>query len=152
WLSGESEPRLPDFLRLVEATSLRMLDFVACFADPDSLPSATRAWRDLQAARRSARELPWSHAVLRVIETEGYRALRAHVPGFIAERLGIPLDEERRCLELLESTGQILRRRRRFLIGRVLTVDTRDSRDQLRATRAWWAGLAVERMRAGAEG
>jgi DNA-binding phage protein len=152
WLSAASEPRLPDFLRALEATSLRMLDFVACFADPATLPSAARAWRELQAARRSARELPWSHAVLRVIETNGYRKLREHAPGFIAERLGITLEEERRCLDLLESTGQILRRRKRFLIGRVLTVDTRDSRDQLRATRAWWANLAVERMRSGAEG
>jgi hypothetical protein len=143
---------LPDFLRALEATSLRMLDFVACFADPATLPSAARAWHELQAARRSARELPWSHAVLRVVETEGYRALREHVPGFIAERLGISLEEERRCLELLESTGQIVRRRKGFVIGRVLTVDTRDSRDQVRATRAWWANLAVERMRGGAEG
>jgi hypothetical protein len=152
WFSGESEPRLPDFLRLIEATSLRMLDFVACIVDPETLASAAHGWRDLQAARRSARELPWSHAVLRVIETEGYQALRRHVPGYVAERLGISLDEERRSIELLEETGQIVRGRERYRVGRVLTVDTRDSRDQVRATRAWWANLAVERMRAGADG
>ena len=152
WLSGDTEPRLPELLRIVEATSLRMLDFIACFVDPETLPSASKAWRDLQAARRSARELPWSHAVLRIIETESYRKLPEHRPGFIAERLGISQAEERRCLELLEDTGQILKRRNRFHIGRVLTVDTRGSRDQGRATRAWWARLAVERMLAGADG
>src|SRR3970282_797610 len=31
WLFGAAEPRLPDFLRLVEAASLRLLDFIALF-------------------------------------------------------------------------------------------------------------------------
>src|SRR6476646_2952368 len=33
WLKGTAEPRLPDFLRMVEATSLRVLDFIAVFVD-----------------------------------------------------------------------------------------------------------------------
>src|SRR5947209_5239759 len=31
WLRGDAEPRLPDFLRLIECASLRLLDFLACF-------------------------------------------------------------------------------------------------------------------------
>src|SRR5262245_17665765 len=34
WLKGTAQPRLPEFLRLVEGTSLRVLDFVACLVDP----------------------------------------------------------------------------------------------------------------------
>ena len=40
WLRGESEPRVPDFLRVIDVASHRMLDFVALLADPASLPSA----------------------------------------------------------------------------------------------------------------
>jgi hypothetical protein len=39
WLRGQSQPRLPDFLCFLEATSLRLLDFVALFADPAKLDS-----------------------------------------------------------------------------------------------------------------
>ncbi|HTV25969.1 MAG TPA: hypothetical protein VMG12_45035 [Polyangiaceae bacterium] len=34
WLAGQTEPRLPDFLSLVHATSYRLLDFVAALVDP----------------------------------------------------------------------------------------------------------------------
>src|SRR5688572_30799791 len=104
WLKGEAEPRLPDFLRMIEATSLRVLDFVAAFVDPRSLPSVTPRWEKLEAGRRAAFELPWSHAVLRVLELESYRR-HPHREGFIADQLGIGLDEEQRCLEALIGSG-----------------------------------------------
>ncbi|HEY6078062.1 MAG TPA: DUF4423 domain-containing protein, partial [Polyangiaceae bacterium] len=81
WLKGDADPRLPDFLRLVECASLRLLDVLACFIDPGTLPAAAKLWRELEAARRAAYERPWSHAVLRVIELPEYRKLRAHEPG-----------------------------------------------------------------------
>src|SRR5437773_9926865 len=83
WLRGTAEPRLPDFLRMIEATSLRALDFIAALADPSEMPSLTTTWRELQTARRAAYEMPWSHAVLRAIELEQYGALSRHQPGWI---------------------------------------------------------------------
>ncbi|MGC4069094.1 MAG: helix-turn-helix transcriptional regulator [Polyangiaceae bacterium] len=87
WLKGQAEPRLPDFLRLVEAASLRLLDFLACFVDPNELGSVKATWQVLESSRRAAYELPWSQAVLRVIELESYRTLSRHQPGFIADWL-----------------------------------------------------------------
>ena len=80
WLSGEAEPRLPDFLEAIEVTSLRLLDFIAAFVDPALLPCMRAAWHRLQEARRAAYEMPWSHAVLRVLELETYKKLKAHKP------------------------------------------------------------------------
>src|SRR4029077_8247337 len=94
WLKGVAEPRLPDFLRLVEATSLRVLDFVAAFADPSSMPSVAAAWVERQAAREAAFARPWSHAVWRALELSSYQVLPQHQPGFLAERLGITPEEE----------------------------------------------------------
>jgi transcriptional regulator with XRE-family HTH domain len=65
FLSGDAEPRLPDFLRLIEASSLRLLDFIEQLVDPRLLPSAREAWERLSAARRLAYDEPWSQAVQR---------------------------------------------------------------------------------------
>ena len=152
WLKGQSEPRLPDFLRLVECASLRLLDFLACFVDPSRLPSAAAKWRVLEGARRAAYDMPWSHAVLRVIELESYRALPRHQPGFIADWLQITREQEESAVTLLLETGQIKRQRGRLVPGASLTVDTRRDEGHARQAKAWWTEVALERMRRGDEG
>ncbi len=152
WLKAESEPRLPDFLRLVECASLRLLDFIACFVDPGALKSVAATWKALEAARRAAYEMPWSHAVLRAIELVEYQALPCHQPGWIAERLGMPRKEEERCIALLLETGQIRKQNGRLLPGKPLTVDTRKDASLSRRVKAWCGQLAVERLEQGADG
>ena len=152
WLKGQAEPRLPDFLRLVECASLRLLDFLACFVDPSTLRSVAANWRALENARRAAHDMPWSQAVLRVIELEAYRALPRHRPGFIADWLQISREEEARCVSLLLDAGQIKKTRGRLVPGATLTVDTRRDAGRSRQAKAWWAEVALDRLRAGAEG
>ncbi len=152
WLKGEAEPRLPDFLRMVESASLRLLDFLACFVDPVTLPSLSSAWRNLENARRAAFEMPWSHAVLRVVELAEYQKLRRHRPGFIAERLRISRDEEQRCLDLLLETGQLRREGPRLRLGATLTVDTRGDRQRSQRLKAFWTNVALERLQGGTDG
>lgn len=152
WIKGAAEPRLPDFLRLVEAMSLRVLDLVAVFADPSQLPSAASAWADLVALKQAAHEAPWSAAVLRVLELREYAAVGAHPEGWIADRLGITAAEEKEAVELLLRTRQIERRRGRLVAGRPLAVDTRTDPESTRRMRAFWTEVAFERLRAGSEG
>jgi len=146
WLKGSAEPRLPDFLRLVEGSSLRLLDFVAVFTSPAELPATSSAWQVLEAQRRVAYELPWSHAVMRVLELERYRALPAHEPGWIAARLGIGREEEERCLAALAASKLIRRRRQRWVVTQVLTVDTRRNPEAGQRLKRHWAGVAEERL------
>ncbi|HKQ71451.1 MAG TPA: DUF4423 domain-containing protein [Polyangiaceae bacterium] len=152
WLKGEAEPRLPDFFRLIEATSLRALDFLACFVDPAKVPSISKAWMALEAARRAAYDVPSSQAVLRCLELTDYRRLPKHRDGWIAERIGISPSEERRCLELLALTGQISKRLGLWAIRETRTVDTRRDATAARQVKSWWMNVASERMRANAEG
>jgi transcriptional regulator with XRE-family HTH domain len=152
WLKGVAEPRLPDFLRLVEAASLRVLDFVAAFVDPSTLPSVAPLWRERLAARDAAFTRPWSHAVLRALELEPYRALPRHTPGFIAERLGISEEEERACLELLAQSRQIHRRERKWTVRPSITVDLRAETTRLRELKSFWIDVARERLLAGSDG
>jgi transcriptional regulator with XRE-family HTH domain len=140
WLTGKTEPRLPQLLAFIEATTQRLLDFLGEAAGPLPLPSIASAYADLQLQRSLAYSRPWSHAVLRALELEPYRALPRHQPGFIAARLGITLEEEEQCLAALLRAKQIRRRAGRFQVGRVLAVDTRDDpAGNLALKRHWFA-------------
>ena len=145
WLSGDGEPRLPELLRLVQAASHRLLEFVAIFAPPEQLAATRAAWQGLELQRKLAYELPMSHAVLRVLELNGYRALKTHRAGFIAALLGISLDEERSYLSALARAGQIKKQRGLWSVSRVLTVDTRRDEAANQRLKNYWGRLGAER-------
>jgi len=145
WLSGDGEPRLPELLRLVQAATHRLLEFVAIFAPPEQLSATRAAWQSLELQRKLAYELPMSHAVLRVLELNGYRALKAHREGFIATLLGISLEEERSYLSALARAGQIRKRRGLWSVARGLTVDTRRDEAANQRLKNYWGRLGAQR-------
>jgi len=148
WLKGDADPRLPDFLCLLDALSLRLLDFISGLVDPAQLPSVAVAWQRVEAARRTAYDSPWSHAVLRAIELEAYRRLPKHVPGWLAERVGLTNAQEEQSLKLLRDSGQIRRRRGRYEVVETGLVDTRPNPEAARKLREFWAREAAERLKA----
>jgi transcriptional regulator with XRE-family HTH domain len=152
WLKGQAQPRLPDFLRLIEASSLRLLDFVACLVDPEQMPSIAPAYRDLESTRRAAYEMPWSHAFLRALELQAYKALPAHRPGWLADTLALDRSEEERSLALLEQSGQITLRDGRFVPTRVTTVDTRRDAQAARRLHQFFSLAAAQRLQQAPEG
>ncbi len=152
YLKGQAEPKLPDFLRLIEALSLRLLDFLSVLVDPAGLPSTKARWLELQAARKAAFELPWSHAILLMLETRAYSELPQHREGWLAGRLGISVEEERSCLAVLHTTGQIELAQGRYRASAGKTVDTRLDPAAGQQLKLWWAKLAVERLERQAAG
>jgi transcriptional regulator with XRE-family HTH domain len=151
WLTGQTQPRLPDFLRIVEAASVRMVDFLAALVDPASLPSIASIWRRLEARRKGAGEHPWTQAIVRVLEIADYLALPAHEPGWIARRLGISAEEEATCLEFLRETGEVTWTGTRFR-HEPIAVDTRRQPDVGRALKSHWTAVAGQRIREGRAG
>ncbi len=146
WLLGTTQPRLPELLEYVEVTTLQVLDFIAAMVDPALVASAAESFRDLTAQRGLAYQMPWTHAVLRALELESYRALPRHEPGFIARRTGIALEEEERCLKALLHAKQIQRRRGLYRVARVLSVDTQEDPLKNAPLKRHWARVAVERL------
>ena len=146
WLKGQSEPRLPDFLRLLEACSQRLLDFVSRFVDPAALPSVSGIWAQLQAARTLVGRLPWAPAVLLAMQTAAYADLEEHRPGFLSERLGLPEDVEEECIELLATSGQIHWANGKWHVAEVVTIDTRADPRAGRRLKEWWAEVGIQRM------
>ncbi|HYO97163.1 MAG TPA: DUF4423 domain-containing protein [Polyangiaceae bacterium] len=152
WLNGSAEPKLPEFLLMVECCSLRLLDFLEQLVDPAKLPSVSQPWQQLQVARRLAYDEPWSQAVLRALELESYRSGAAHEPGCIATRIGITRDEEERCLALLADAGQVSFQEGHYRPSTVMTLDTRRDPEAARRLRAWWVRVAARRIETGARG
>jgi DNA-binding phage protein len=152
WLSGAAEPRLPELLALIEATTFRLLDFLACFTSIERLPAVAEEYRALEAARKTAYEVPWSHAVLRALELSDYRALGRHRPGWLAKRLGISREEEETCLKALAVARQINLERRLWVLDRSKTVDTRVQPLRGRRLKAEWLKVTIERLESGANG
>jgi transcriptional regulator with XRE-family HTH domain len=144
WFRGQTQPRLPDFLRLLEAITGRASDLVAELVPIGSVPSAHRDWARRNAARNLAHEEPWTLAILRIIASKRYRELPEHSSPFICGALYLPLDAVERCVGKLEATGIVARRGAHYQAARSLTVDTR-SRGRLREH---WASVAAERARA----
>jgi transcriptional regulator with XRE-family HTH domain len=150
WLAGSVEPRLPQFLHLVEVLSRRLLDFLACCSEPARMPSVASEWRRLELARQAAYERPWSHAVLRALELDGMSGRDQEAR--LADRLGMPAADLAASLAVLEATGQVRRERRRWKLEQVVTVNTSQDRQRSRALKLAWAETAVARLRAGAPG
>lgn len=152
WLHGKAEPRLPDLLRAVEATSQRVLDWIAIFADPGAMPSAREAWTRLDAARSLFVREPWAQAVLLVLELPVYRASPAHDDALVARLLGLPADDVARCMRALIDSGQVRPDGARYTLGRVQAVDTRRHPDAGRLLKAFWAREALRRFENGTDG
>ena len=150
WLSGQADPRLPQFLQLVEVMSRRVLDFVACCCDPAQLPSVAAAWQRLELARESAYKMPWSHAVLRALELESSR--KGLQRARLSERLGIGVDELDAALRMLSETGQIVKVGGKWRPREVLNVSTAQDPRRAHALKVSWTEAALQRMRAGAPG
>ena len=151
WLSGQTQPRIGDFLCVVEAASVRLVDFVAILVDPAAVPSGAELWARVEARRKGAAEHPWTQAVLRALELEDYRRLPTHVPGWIANRLGLSPEEEARCLQFLLETGQLTWTGTHWQVE-TLAVDTRRHPEIGRRLKAHWARVAAERVEADAPG
>jgi hypothetical protein len=146
WFRGTGEPSFPELLELVELLTGRLLDFVAAFVDPLKLPCLAQRWRSHVALREAAFDAPWSHAVLRCLELDDYAALPRHQPGWIARRIGIPKDEEERCLKLLERSGQIESKHERWAPVARATVDLGADPERSRALRRFWLEQALDRF------
>lgn len=145
WLSGKTELRAPDFFRLVDITTLSALDLVNLLVDARRVPSIAAAHERLEAARSSARERPWSHAIVHMVELPSYRALACHEPGWFASRLGISVQEEADCLELLVRMGRLGFDGQSYTSTGTLSVDTRPDPEATRRLASFWMHQGAER-------
>ena len=145
WLQARAEPKLPEFLRLIEASSRRALDFIATLSDPSALPSAREHWQRLERLRQAAYQETWSHAVLRALELSEY-AQRGGDRAWLSEVLGITEEQSDRALRVLESTGQIAFQGDRWVPLPATAVTTGRHPATLGILTRAWTQVALERI------
>lgn len=148
WLSGATEPRLPQFLGVMEAASLRLLDFVAELVDPALLPSVSDAHRTIEGLRQAAHSAPWTQAILRCVELVDFCVSVEATANWISRRIGVPEADVSQGLTLLELTGQVERRDGRFHIAQTVALDTRRDAESSRAQRLFWLEVGKARLEA----
>jgi hypothetical protein len=146
WLDGHTAIRLPDFLKFVEVSSLRVLDFVSCLVAPERVPSVAASYRLLEASRKAAFEQPWSHVVLRALELKDYQHLKRHRVGWIARRLGLTVSLEEECVAILLAAGQINWDGTHYRVEQVRTIDTRRARQYSQKIKGFWLDVSRERQ------
>lgn len=151
WARG-ARPRLADLLRVIGATSHRLLDFVAGLADPEGLDAVRERWRRLVTARRLAIEAPWTGPLQLALATPAYRRLPAHDDAWLAGQLGLPVEQVVEGLRGLVASGQVRRRGRRYVVAPADVPVAVTGDVARRRMRAWSARVAADRLEAGVEG
>ena len=146
WMDGSTEPRLPDFLRLVQACSRRLVDLVAALEDPAHIPALRTRWVHQQLSRKAAYELPWSHAVLRALELVDCPRQREAQELFLMRKLGIERAQVKEALEVLLATSQIKRVRSGFAPRVVESIDVGADPERAHALRVAWTSTALQRL------
>lgn len=130
---------------LLEAITNRASDFVALVVPITSVPSLAQEHERRLSSRRLAFSMPWTAAVLRVLETTLYQS-RKHQLGFIAERLGISIETERQALAALEAAGIVEQGSERYETRGELTVDVFVEPERITALKHHWALAAADRI------
>jgi len=151
WLSGGTQPNLPEFLCLIEVMSRRLLDLLALVADPARLPSVAARWQQIDVARKAAYQMPWSHAVLRALEIETPQR-GAEQLSWLSQRVGLSVEVVRQCLDVLLATGQVREQRGRLVLGESLPVTTAQDVSRAREVKVMWTRTALERLEQGKPG
>lgn len=148
WLSGHSEPRLPDFLRIIDAINGRAAEWVAALVPIELVQTLEPTYRGMIAARRVSQELPWSEAVLRVMETQAYEALADHSNAYIAGVLEIDEGVVGNIVQVLEGAAAIRKVGNSYRVTQSLVVDTNVSPQTRASLAAHWAKVAQVRVQA----
>lgn len=151
WFRGQAKPRLPDFLRLVDAITGRAPDWVAELVPIAQVPALEARFLSTQHARQLAFEVPWTEAVLRLLETQAYRTASVDAEStaaWIADRLKIPVEHADACLVAARKAGSLVLKADRYRVEATGTVDTVGGKQPLRRLKQHWSEVAMKRIAA----
>ncbi|MEM6925874.1 MAG: DUF4423 domain-containing protein [Myxococcota bacterium] len=133
WMRGDTSPRLPDFLALVDILTGRLTDFVAALVPIDAVPSLADHHRRRTAARDIVVANPYAAAVLTLVEA-------GLDPGLLDAPGGVD------ALDALVSAGLLERTPEGWVSHSDMTIALRPSRAERHRLQLAWASVARERL------
>ena len=146
WFNGQAEPRLPDFFRVLDAITGRLPEWIAALIPIEAVPSLVIRYHQSQAARQVAFDAPWSEAILRLLESRTYKSFPRHVPGWLASSLGISLETETRCMDLLQAAGLLIESEGRLIVNSSGITDTSGGQQATLSLKRHWSQVAASRL------
>ncbi len=108
WLAGRTRPRVPDFLRLIDAITARLPDFVDQLVPIEQVPVLRAVHERTQRARRLLADEPWAVAVLALLETREFSD-GSCADADAAAALGIDRAVAGRCIDQLVAARVLSR-------------------------------------------
>lgn len=144
WLSGEAQPRVPQFLALVHALTGRGQDWVAAFVDIELIPALLPRYRAAHSAARLVYEKPWAAALRMLIGSDAYRADPSDA--FLGQALGISASQVAEAVQALLDAGLVERKGSQLHTLSTFTASASASEEDRRALKAHWSRVALERL------
>lgn len=145
-LSGHTQPRLPMFLRLLDALTGRVDEYIGAWVDLERAPQLRERLAVLGAWRKLAYDIPITEAITATLESAAYRAQSAPGDSWLATQLGIAPDEVKEALQAMSTAGVIAMQDGRWVPPKARSVDTRGDKERLSAVQKYWAGVAADRV------
>jgi DNA-binding phage protein len=147
-LAGRTEPRLPQFLALVDALTARLEDLVEAWVGVAHVPELQARHARSRAAREAMFQRPLCLAVMCLLDTRALDAPVERQRARLSRTLDIDLPQVNACLDTLEGGGVIRLEGDRYALSGALTIDAHSTREQERAARSFWTGIGHERSKA----
>jgi DNA-binding phage protein len=147
FLAGQSEPRLPQFLALLDAITFRLEDFIDAWLGIAQVPSLAARFARARAARDALFERPLCLAVMCLLDTVALNVPLTAQVATLASTLEQPIQTIVECLEILKQGGVVTLAERYELSG-ALTVNAQSTPERERAVRSYWTKVVHERSAA----
>lgn len=146
WMSGRSDPTLEQVLQIAALLNLSLPAFLLALVEMQTLPSIKNEI-DLENRERELHfKYPWVGAVILCLRTPKYRALKKHQEGFVAEHLGISLEEERITIEELSKAKAINLGKDGLYSPRLTTISLTGNREGNIALRKYWTNRCLAKL------
>lgn len=149
WLAGKTQPKLHEFLHFVDVLTGRVHEWVAELVPIAQVPTLQAEYERAQTAKTLAFEMPWTEAILRVLETEAYRQAPLLSHQTLSAWLGIPVEALEAAIAGLARASVIKSLDHRYVPAEALSVDTRSSPHGLKQLQCHWLEVARSRVARG---
>lgn len=143
WMRGISDPPLWEVFRILHFVHQNFPEFIDDLAGPGRIESLQPIIARHRLLRETLYDLPFTAAVAPALGLKGYLALKKHEPGFLADRLGISLEQETKALKALEETGQIEVKEGKYKL-KSFYINTTQDRARFLAVAHYWSGRAAK--------
>ena len=145
-LSGRTQARLPMFLRLLDALTGRVDEYIGAWVNLERAPHLQERLAVLGAWRELAYEHPITEAITATLESAAYKAQPSPDDSWLGARLGIAPAQVQQALQAMSRAGVVRLENGRWVPLEGRSVDTRGEAERFSAVKKYWAQIAAERV------